>query len=73
MVEAGARIVTMRRPGPQVYIRKYGGNDELSWAVFIRGNATPIITGLSRREAQHERTLAKLRLAEKANRDRNTF
>jgi hypothetical protein len=61
------------RKGPEVYIRKYGGNDSLSWAVFARGNPTPIVTGLSRREAQYEKTKVKLMLAERANRDRNTF
>jgi len=36
-----------------VTIRKYGGDDAYSWAVFVDGR--PVLTGQSRREAQFER------------------
>ena len=34
-------------------IKKYGGDDQYSWAVFKDGR--PIMTGLSRRDAQWRR------------------
>jgi len=37
----------------RVTIRKYGGDDAYSWAVFVDGR--PVMTGLNRRVAQFER------------------
>lgn len=51
-----------------VYIRKYGGNDSLSWAVFKRGNPTPIVSGLGRAEAEGHKRQIKAMFAEKAAR-----
>jgi hypothetical protein len=36
-------------------IRKWNGDDQYSWAVFKKGRSEPIVTGLSRREAQFYR------------------
>ncbi len=40
----------MTAPKP-FFIRKWNGDDSLSWAVFRSGRATPVDTGLSRYEA----------------------
>ena len=40
-------------PAARITIRKYGGNDAYSWAVFVDGR--PVLTGESRRVAQYER------------------
>ncbi|QZI85693.1 hypothetical protein CPT_Summit_037 [Stenotrophomonas phage Summit] len=41
---------------PKITARKYGGNDEYSWAVFIDGR--PFVTGLSKREVPHYKAQA---------------
>ncbi|ATS92410.1 hypothetical protein DLP05_038 [Stenotrophomonas phage vB_SmaS_DLP_5] len=41
---------------PKITARKYGGNDEYSWAVFIDGR--PFVTGLSKREVPHYKSVA---------------
>lgn len=41
---------------PKVTARKYFGDDAQSWAVFVNG--IPFVTGLSRREVPHYKTLA---------------
>lgn len=46
-------MTTTRKP--KVTIRKYGGDDLYSWAVFVDGR--PVMTGLGRREAQYQRDL----------------
>lgn len=37
----------------KITARKLGGNDRFSWAVLVNGS--PVITGLSRDEAQYHR------------------
>lgn len=44
----------------RVTIKKYMGDDSLSWAVFVDGR--PKWTGLSRAEARHYRTLERKEL-----------
>lgn len=39
----------------KVTMRKYGGDDQYSWAVFVDGR--PFWTGLSKREASYYRKL----------------
>ena len=34
-------------------MEKYNGDDQYSWAVFKTGSRYPVITGLSRKEAQY--------------------
>lgn len=41
----------------RITIRKWNGDDELSWAVFVDGKVT--YNGLSRREAAYYRDLAR--------------
>jgi hypothetical protein len=42
-------------------VRKHGGDDAYSWAVFIKGNPTPIVTGCSRAEARsHKASLEQM-------------
>ena len=36
---------------PKVTIQKFGGDDSLSWAVFVNGVVVTGLTGLNRREA----------------------
>lgn len=36
-------------------IRKYMGDDTLSWAVFLKAGGPPILTGLSQHEARYYR------------------
>lgn len=44
-------------------IRKYMGDDRYSWAVFHAGSTRPIVTGLGRDEARHERDRLEARAA----------
>lgn len=41
---------------PKITARKYGGDDEYSWAVFV--DARPAFTGLSRREVAYYKKVA---------------
>lgn len=46
----------------KVFIRKFNGDDEYSYAVFIKNQNDPVIAGLSKREAQsHKLSLEKRR------------
>lgn len=47
----------------EFFIKKYGGDDLHSWAVFLRGTPQPVVTGCSRMEAlYHKKELEKLRI-----------
>jgi hypothetical protein len=37
----------------KVTARKYGGNDEASWAIFRSDRTTPVYTGLYKREVAY--------------------
>jgi len=43
----------------QVTIRKYEGDDLYSWAVFRSDQIGPVVTGLSKREAQYHQGVIK--------------
>lgn len=46
---------------PKLYCRKYGGDDQYSWAVFHRDSPVPIVTGCSITEARgHMAAVAKM-------------
>ena len=47
----------MKKTKVKFSIRKYNGDDMYSWAIFRSDNKKPIITGLSRDEANHYRDL----------------
>lgn len=47
----------------RITIKKWGGNDENSWAVLVDGK--PAVTGLSKRETSHYKNLVIKRLREK--------
>lgn len=49
----------------KVTIRKYNGDDEYSWAVFKAGQSSPVVAGLSKREAQYHKT----KIEQLANKD----
>jgi len=36
----------------KVAVKKYGGDDELSWAVFVNGVVVPSLTGLNQSQAR---------------------
>jgi hypothetical protein len=36
--------------------RKHNGDDAYSWAVFEKGNPTPIVSGCSRSEARYHKS-----------------
>lgn len=43
-------------PGKKkVHIRKWNGDDSLSWAVFVEGQTVPAISGLSMTEARYHK------------------
>jgi hypothetical protein len=46
-------------------MRKHNGSDAYSWAVFEKGNPTPIVTGCSRGEARTEKANLEQQYAEK--------
>lgn len=46
---------------PKLSIRKYGGDDPYSWAVFRSDSPTPIVSGCSRAEAQsHKKEIQRM-------------
>ena len=47
-------------------IKKYGGDDSYSWAVFRKGCSTPVCTGCMKREAQYHAKQLEKSAAEKA-------
>lgn len=47
----------------RITIKKWGGNDEHSWAVLVDGK--PAVTGLSKREIPHHKSLVMKKLQEK--------
>lgn len=54
------------RPTEEYYIGKWNGNDPLSWAVFLRGLRAPVVSGLSRAEAESHKRALKQMAAERA-------
>jgi len=48
----------------RIQVRKFGGDDLLSWAVFVDG--LPVVTGLSRTEASYHRGIIEKLLIERA-------
>lgn len=50
----------------KVTARKYGGDDQASWAVFLNGQ--PFVTGLTRREVPYYKKQAAKVAAERAAR-----
>jgi hypothetical protein len=54
-------IMTQRYKVRRLTIRKHGGDDACSWAVFVKGDLTPIVTGCSRAEARsHKESLEQM-------------
>jgi hypothetical protein len=47
----------------RITVKKWGGNDEHSWAVLVDGK--PAVTGLSKREVPHHKSLVMKKLQEK--------
>lgn len=43
-------LVTREQALKKVTARKWMGNDQASWAVFIPGQLDPFVTGLTKRE-----------------------
>ena len=48
-----------------VTISKYGGDDLYSWAVFV--NNRPVVTGLSREEAQYHKRIIVAQVSEQTH------
>jgi hypothetical protein len=53
---------------PKLTIRKYGGDDSCSYAVFAIGNRVPIVTGCTRAEARSHKATLEAMYAERARR-----
>lgn len=45
-----------------VKIRKYGGDDAYSWAVFLNGKVIPELTGLNQSQARYYRDQVKAQI-----------
>lgn len=47
--------MTKRKRYQYTEMRKWGGDDKYSWAVFVKGDYYPTVDGLDRRQAQYHR------------------
>ena len=50
--------------------RQWGGDDGYQWSIFIKGQSTPVICGLTRREVPYYRDKIEKREAEKHNQNK---
>lgn len=57
-----------RAKSPKLYIRKWGGDDLYSWAVFRSDHPTPVVTGCSRTEARSHMESIRQLMEERASR-----
>jgi hypothetical protein len=48
----------------KISIRKWGGDDKYSWAVFVEGRTEPVVAGLTRDEAQYHKKVIAAQLAD---------